>query len=116
MTCVASWQQDRESLMEAALRPALPVVLLACAAVGCAAPPPPAPEPVAGTPEPAPARLGTIVAIRPIGPVPARAAEFVVREDSGTTIVVVQPHTDGLALGDRVALHAQTRTRITRTR
>jgi outer membrane lipoprotein SlyB len=105
--------------MEAALRTALPAVLLACAAVGCApAPPPPspAPEPVAGAPEPAPARLGTIVAIRPIGPVAARAAEFVVREDSGTTIVVVQPHTDVLAVGERVALHAETRTRITRTR
>lgn len=103
--------------MEAALRTALPAVLLACAAVGCApAPPPPAPELVADAPEPAPARLGTIVGIRPIGPVAARAAEFVVREDSGTTIVVVQPHTDGLAVGDRVALHAETRTRITRTR
>ncbi|GIX10988.1 hypothetical protein [Elioraea sp.] len=64
--------------------------------------------------EPPPARLGTIVAIRRIGA--ARAAEFVVREDTGATIVVVQPDSDGLAVGERVALMAESRTRIARTR
>jgi hypothetical protein len=113
---VASWQQHRESLVEAALRVALPAVLLACAA-GCAPaspPPPPKPEPMVRASEPAPARLGTIVAIRRIGA--ARAAEFVVREDTGATIVVVQPDSDGLAVGERVALMAESRTRIARTR
>jgi hypothetical protein len=112
---VASWQQHRESLVEAALRVALPAVLLACAA-GCApaSPPPPTPEPMVRASEPAPARLGTIVAIRRIGA--ARAAEFVVREDTGAMIVVVQPDSDGLAVGERVALVAESRTRIARRR
>lgn len=103
--------------MEAALRTALPVLLLACAA-GCAPSPPPAPPPApapaASAPAPAPSRLGTVVAIRPIAGRAPPAAEFVVREDSGATVVVVQPDTAGLAVGDRVALHEEARVRLTR--
>lgn len=105
--------------VEATLRTALPVVMLVCAA-GCAPSPPPAPPPApepaaeAAAPAAARGRLGTIVAIRPLAGRASRGAEFVVREDSGATVVVIQPHADGLAVGDRVALHEEARVRLTR--
>lgn len=101
--------------MEAALRAALPVVMLVCAA-GCASPrpPPPAPAPAAEAPALPAGRLGTIVAVRPLSGRAASGAEFVVREDSGAAVVVIQSRADGLAVGDRVALHDEGRVRLTR--
>lgn len=98
--------------MEVVLRAVLPVLLLACAAA-CARPPPQPPpvEPVAETPDPVQHRLGTIVAIRPLA---AGSAEYIVREDTGATVVVVQPDAERLAVGERVTLHEQGRTRIAR--
>jgi outer membrane lipoprotein SlyB len=40
------------------------------------------------------------------------ATEFIVREDSGATISVVQANDDGLRTGDRVAVTQGARTRI----
>lgn len=98
--------------MEVVLRAVLPVLLLACAAA-CARPPPPPPpaEPAAASPEAVQLRFGTIVAIRPLA---AGSAEYIVREHTGATVVVVQPDADGLAVGERVTLHEQGRTRIAR--
>ena len=101
--------------MEVVLRVVLPVLLLACAAA-CARPPPPPPPPpppesVTEAPEAVQLRFGTIVAIRPLA---AGSAEYIVREDAGMTVVVVQPDADGLAVGERVTLHEQGRTRIAR--
>jgi hypothetical protein len=98
--------------VEVVLRAVLPVLLLACAAA-CARPPPPAAAPAAEMPAPAQHRLGTILAIRPLAP---GSAEYIVRADSGATIVVVQPDTERLAVGERVRLHEQGRTRVTRAR
>jgi hypothetical protein len=107
---VASSQHSRESLVEVVLRAVLPVLLLACIAA-CARPPPPAP--VAEAPAAVQHRLGTILAIRPLA---AGSAEYIVREDAGPTVVVVQPDADGLAVGERVTLREQGRARITRAR
>lgn len=98
--------------MEGALRAVLPVLMLACAAA-CVRPPlpPPAPAPAAEAAETVQRRLGTIVAIRPLA---AGSAEYIVREDAGATVVVVQPDTERLAVGERVTLREQGRTRVTR--
>lgn len=98
--------------MEVVLRAVLPVLLLACAAA-CARPPPPPPpaEPPSDSPQAVQLRFGTIVAIRPLA---AGSAEYILREHSGATVVVVQPDVDGLAVGERVMLHEQGRTRIAR--
>lgn len=95
--------------MEVVLRAVLPVLLLACAAA-CARPPPP-PEPASASPAAAQRRVGTVVAIRPLA---AGSAEYVVREDRGATVVVVQPNAERFAVGERVTLHENGRTRITR--
>jgi hypothetical protein len=102
----------RESLVEVILRAVLPVLLLACV-VACARPPPPPapPEQVAPAPEAVQHRLGTILAIRPLA---VASAEYIVREDSGATVVVVQPNTERFIVGERVTLHGQGRTRIAR--
>jgi hypothetical protein len=107
-----------ESLVEVVLR-ARPIVLLAIVspllAAACARPPPPPPPPAPPAAEaPAPARLGTIVAIRRLAASPSSAVEFVVREDDGATVVVLQPNTEGLGVGERVAFHEGARTRIAR--
>lgn len=101
--------------MEVILRAVLPVLLLACAAA-CARPPPPPPPvaPAAETPDTVQRRLGTIVAIRRLAASPSAGVEFVVREDDGGTVVVIQPNTDGLGVGERVAFLEGTRTRIAR--
>jgi outer membrane lipoprotein SlyB len=44
----------------------------------------------------------------------AAATEFIVREDSGNTISVVQANDDGLRPGDRVAVMRGARTRLAR--
>ncbi len=102
--------------MEVVLRAVLPVLLLACAAA-CARPPPPppppSPEPASTAPAAVQLRLGTVVAIRPLA---AGSAEYIVREDSGATVVVVQPDAESFAVGERVRLHDEGRTRITRPR
>lgn len=99
--------------MEVVLRAVLPVLLLACAAACARPPPPPAAAPAAEVPAPAQHRLGTILAIRPLA---AGSAEYIVRADSGATIVVVQPDTERLAVGERVRLHEQGRARVSRAR
>lgn len=99
--------------MEVVLRAVLPVLLLACAAACARPPPPPAAAPAADVPAPAQHRLGTILAIRPLA---AGSAEHIVRADSGATIVVVQPDAERLAVGERVRLLEQERTRVTRAR
>ncbi|WP_439577586.1 hypothetical protein [Elioraea sp.] len=90
------------------------MLLLACIAA-CVRPPPPTPppEPAVEAPADSHGRLGTIVAIRPLA---ARGAEYIVREDHGATVVVVQPDTEGFAVGQRVTLQQDGRTRISRAR
>jgi len=93
------------------LRAVLPVLLLACAA--CVRAPSPPPAPAADAAETVQRRLGTIVAIRPLAP---GSAEYIVREDAGTTVVVVQDDRERLVVGERVTLRDQGRTRVTRAR
>jgi outer membrane lipoprotein SlyB len=108
---VASSQHSRESLVEVVLRAVLHGLLLV-SVVACARPPAPAAhESAAAAPDAAESRLGTIVAIRPLA---AGSAEYVVREDSGATIVVVQPTAERFAVGERVRLHLEGRTRLGR--
>ena len=119
------------------LRPASFCLLLLLA--GCATHPE-QPVPTAQTPEqtvqkaqiaPPAGVPGTILAMRPVpavGPGPARTVlaglgtqgtpadadifEFIVRTESGTTISIVQPRTNGLHAGERVSILRGAETRI----
>jgi hypothetical protein len=105
------------------------VLLIAVAA--CAAPsPPPAAQGAPSRPAPKFVEHGTILAIHPVPaedprtarillarlgdatPADGHSVEYILRDQDGTTISVVQADVDGLQPGDRVSIRRGARTRI----